>query len=553
MRTYGTLAIKDGEWWVTRCEPHVAGRLKANFGKIPKHSKVPFRLGPVANLMIAADLSWFVSRYPMVAEPEVLAQLEGARQGFEELQAEAGRILSPDYEPGLFVGLRAGQEVRAHQAQAAELMARFQGLLVGDDVGEGKTYTGGACCLIPGALPATVVCPPHLREQWATKLREFTTLSVHVVTTTKPHPMPPADVRIFSYTQLAGWIDYLPNLGTGLAIFDEIHDVRHGRSTDKGVAAGALADASRFKLGLSATPIFNYGDEIWNVMRFLRPEVLGEREDFMREWCGGTTSVSDPHALGAFLREQNAMIRKRGSAPPANVVVQTISHDIQRLESVEDVARALALTARHGPGEARGMAAAQLDMLLRQETGIAKAKSVAAFVRILVEGGRKVILFGWHRAVYDIWLADLGEFAPVLYTGTESPKQKQRSLDAFIAGPSRVFIMSLRSGQGVDGLQHASKTVVIGELDWSPSVHKQNIGRVNREGQLCWPEPVDAFYLIADDGSDPALVEVNGLKASQAHGIVDPGLAVHRSPSDLRPLERLVESYLARAGKAVAA
>jgi SNF2 family DNA or RNA helicase len=37
---------------------------------------------------------------------------------------------------------------------------------------------------------------------------------------------------------------------------------------------------------LTGTPVFNYGDEIWNLMSFVRPEVLGERDDFYREWCG---------------------------------------------------------------------------------------------------------------------------------------------------------------------------------------------------------------------------------------------------------------------------
>jgi hypothetical protein len=43
----------------------------------------------------------------------------------------------------------------------------------------------------------------------AQKLTEFTTLDVHVVNGTRPYELPPADVRIFGFTQLAGWIDVL--------------------------------------------------------------------------------------------------------------------------------------------------------------------------------------------------------------------------------------------------------------------------------------------------------------------------------------------------------
>jgi hypothetical protein len=58
---------------------------------------------------------------------------------------------------------------------------------------------------------------------------------------------------------------------------------------------------------------------------------------------------------------------------------------------------------------------------MRQATGIAKAPYVAEFVRLLLDSEQKVLLFGWHREVYNIWLHALREFKPLLYTGTESP------------------------------------------------------------------------------------------------------------------------------------
>lgn len=548
VRTYGRLERDGGRWMLTGLEPHVAIRFKNNFPKVPRGSPGPFSLP--ADGVTAADLDWFMSRYPLEVSPADREAVIGARKGYEALQAEGGRILSADYQPPVYAGLQPGQIVRPHQGQAAELVARFGGLLVADAVGEGKTYTGGAAFLLPDALPGTVVCPPHLALQWAAKLQEFTTLKPLVVQGTKPYALKPCDVRIFSYTGLSGWVDMLANLGTGLVVFDEMHELRHGLDTAKGQAAAKLVEASRLRMGLTATPIFNYGDEIWNVMRFLRPEVLGNRDDFLREWCGGSLQVRDPGALGAYLRDEKAMIRKRGKAPAPNVIVETISHDVRELESVEDIAHALALKARDGAPLERGQAVRQLDMLLRQQTGIAKAHVVAAYVRMLVEAGEPVILFGWHRAVYDIWLAELAEFNPVLYTGTESVRQKEASKAAFLSGWSKVFIMSLRSGQGVDGLQAVCRTAVNGELDWSPSVHEQNIGRINREGQPCWPARVDQIYLVADDGSDPAIQEVLGLKASQAAGIVDPGLGPQRVVSDRSPLERLIDRY---AGRAVAA
>jgi hypothetical protein len=124
----------------------------------------------------------------------------------------------------------------------------------------------------------------------------------------------------------------------------------------------------------------------------------------------------------------------------------------------------------------RFVASGDLDWRLRQATGIAKAPYVAEFVRLLLESTDKLVLWGWHRTVYDIWMERLAEFRPALYTGSESPRQKNDAEDAFKQGDSRVLVMSLRSGAGLDGLQEVCNVGVFGELDWSPEQHRQCIG-----------------------------------------------------------------------------
>lgn len=548
MRTYGALALRGPVWIIADLEPHVAIRFKKIFPKVPVWSAGPFTLS--ADPSTACDLAWFTSRYPLRMDAAAGSAMAAGKAAFEHAQAEVGRLDAADYCPPLFDGLRPGQEVRRHQARNAEMLALFGGLLVGDAIGEGKTYTGGAACLIPGALPATVVCPPHLKGQWRDKLRAFTTLNVHVVQGTRPYALPPCDVRVMGYTQVAGWIDVLSALGTGLLIIEEGHALRHGVGTPaqpiaKGLALLSLSEGARFRLMLTGTPVFNYGGDIWHLMRFVRPEVLGDEDDFKREWCSGRV-VKDPDALGTYLREQNAFVRKAGQGPPANVIVETVDHDVERLESVRELAEALARRARHGSYFERGEARRELALRLRMETGIAKAPAVARYVRMVVEAGEKVVLFGWHREVWDIWQAALGDLGFAMYTGSETPRQKDRAKARFMAGEARVLGMSLRSGEGVDELQHHASTAIIGEMDWSPVVHDQCIGRLNREGQPRWPDgKVDAIFLIADDGSDPPMVEMIGLKASQAHHISNPGVAAPKPAEDRAAIERLIDRYLA--------
>lgn len=206
-----------------------------------------------------------------------------------------------------------------------------------------------------------------------------------------------------------------------------------------------------------------------------------------------------------------------------------------------EITRQLALTVLRGDFVDAGKAARELDLKMRMMTGIAKARAVAAYVRLLLRDTPRVLLAGWHREVYATWSRELAEFQPVLYTGSESAAGKARSVEAFTTGTSRVMMISLRSGAGLDGLQHHCRDVVFGELDWSPQVHHQVIGRLRRPGQQ---DQVSAHYLHTAGGSDPVLLETLGVKRDQSRGINDPGAAPRAKFTDDSRIKRLAQHVL---------
>lgn len=552
MRTYGSLRLVEGgtEWEMTALEPHVAIRLKHLFPRVPKQSSGPFRFP--RDLMHAADLDWFLSRYPLAMSEFDRDALRFGRLDFETQQAEMERILLPDYAPPAVGGLREGQVVRHYQMQAVELLRRRRSLLLGDEGGLGKTYTAAAfLCAEPQALPAAVVCDPHMQQQWKDKLTAFTYLRVHIISKATPYNLPPADVYVFRISQISGWTDIFATSFFKAAIFDEPQSLRTGTSTAKGGAARVLANHVSWRLGLTATPIYNYGTEMWNVMQFIDDTVLGSHADFSREWTDEWGRISDPKALGTYLREQHVLLRRLKSdvgleLPKVSRIVEYVNYDAKAVQSIEELARVLAIRATTGTFVERGQAVRELDMMVRQTTGLSKAKAVAQFVRLMIEAGEPVLLVGWHRAVYDVWLEELRDLNPAMFTGSESAAQKNKEKARFLAGETEIMIMSLRSVAGVDDLQHRCSVVVFGELDWSPGIHQQIIWRLDREGQ---DEPVTAFFLVSEEGSDPPIMDVLGIKASEAHQIVDPHLGVQKVDDDISNLGRLVERYLQKGAK----
>lgn len=549
-KTYGHLARRDGRWHVEGLPPHVSLKFKALFAKVSKTAAKDFGLTDTAEA--CSDLLWFMQRYPLQVDPSDRERLEN---GHARALAQAGyveEVLAPSWLPPVPARFRDGMAPYPFQAQAAAIAARLGRLLLLDDVGLGKTISALAALVQSGHLPAAVIVQAHLADQWAEEYIEaFTTLTCHIIKGTKPYDLPPADIYIFRYSNIAGWVDVAATGRFRAVVFDEIQEMRHGKTTAKGVAGHVFAEAARLRMGLTATPIYNYGSEIFNVVELIAPGMLGSWGEFLLEWCTSHGSsqwvVKHPAALGAYLREASIAIRRTeddvgGQMPPVNVLLHHVDFDHEVVEHVAAEARVLAQRVMTGSFMQRGQAARDLDMMARHSTGMAKAAGVAALVRLLVEGGQKVLVAGWHRDVYDVWLKALADLGPMMYTGSESPAAKRRTKEAFVNGFCPLIFMSLRSGAGLDGLQHACHTAVIGELDWSPQVHRQFIGRLRRPGQT---EQVDAFYAHTNGGSDPVLVELLGLKSAQSAGIVDPfrSHADHQAQDDSR-IKKLAEAYL---------
>lgn len=569
---FGTLRHAAGAWTI-EAEPHVVLKLKRVFPKVARKTHGPIAL--TDTIENSRELEWFTQRYPLEMDAPTRLRLVERASAHREQETLLSDLLDGRREPRVF---DLALPPRSYQRVAADMCLASGGLLCADDLGLGKTAVGICVISDPAARPALVVTLTHLPRQWEAEIKKFAPgLTTHVLKRGTPYdirigakrgrkyrnqltlspdvgPELP-DVIITSYSKLSGWAEHLAPIIRSV-VYDEVQELRHAGS-GKAQAAAHISASAHVRLGLSATPIYNHGNEIFHVLDVLRPGALGSHGEFLEEWCTapdnhGRARVVNPTALGTHLRAGGLMLRRTRAEvgrelPDLQVVPHHIGCDPSVLAEAEDAASELARIILGSTGasfEERGAAARELDWKLRQATGIAKAPFVAEFVRMLVENGERVVLFGWHREVYGLWMERLKDYAPALYTGTESANQKDEARRRFVEGETPVLIMSLRSGAGLDGLQHHARTVVFGELDWSPGVHDQCAGRLHRDGQA---EPVVAYYLLAEDGSDPVVAEVLGVKAAQAKGIRDPNAPlVQAMGHDGQHAKRLAEAYLER-------
>lgn len=560
-RTYGTLSYnKRRNCWVVKGEPSVTELCKRLFPGSETNRRGEARF--TAHRRIVGELNWLMLRYPLKVRSSDMARwgaaLSEAREYVvrREMARQMPERVTPN--PTTFLG-----RLTPFQEEGLAFLLRTDRGLLADEMGLGKTVQALAMLSETGAYPALIVAPPHLMRNWESEIARFvqkpdgSPLSVHVIKGLTPYALPKADIYLMHYLLLRGWKEALPDAAIPTVIFDEIQELRRS-GTEKYSAASLLSESARRVIGLSGTPIYNRGAEIWNVVNILDYHFLGDYESFTREWCYGYGNqiVAKPELLGEKLREEGLMLRRTKQEvltelPPKRRLVMPIdSDDAVYRRLIQPMAQTLyqLKNDREATNSQRALWEMEVEQGERQATGIAKAPYVAQFIRALLEAGERVLLFAHHHEVMDIYKRELKAYSPVFITGRETPAMKERSVERFMAGRTNLCCISLRAAAGLN-LQRAS-CVVFGELDWSPAVHSQAEDRAHRMGQT---DSILCYYLVSSGGSDQDMQDALGLKVSQFVALMgdepqSQSEALSSAQAARRYVERLVRRLVDQAG-----
>lgn len=568
---YNGVLMLDRVHWVVAADAPTMIMLKRVFPRIDESTLEQVRIKRSDE--VDKLLQWFCDLMPLQASARDLAALHRGAEANRERTRMIRAILDHDYTPADFPGIAV--DPRDYQRLAADMWLRMGGLLLADETGTGKTISALTGLSDERTHPATVVVPGNnLARQWGEQIeRCFPGARVYLAKGTVPVDLTrlpggwPTFV-VIPYHLLGKWGDMLVRR-TKAVVFDEVAELRHA-DTDKYRAARALAGACTYTLGMSATPSYNYGGEYHAILDVVRPGCAGTWDEFDREHCVGEDEkrkkrIKNPKAFGLWLDQSGIRLartrRDVGRELPKLTIVPTyIDADPALYGRHMSGAAACARTILEqsmgaGAGHRKMMAAAEFDAMMRQATGIAKAKGIAGFVRMLVESGERPVVFAHHLSVYDLLAEDLKDLAPGFVTGRESDRAKQESIARFTTPDAAgryqtdVLILGLRAqAAGLDGLQFHSDVVVIAELDWSPKIHHQAISRVDRDRDPVAPNrPVVAYYLLSELGSDPIVAEVCGAKDANTTPISYPDAQKIDAPTvDVNRARRLAEAYLAR-------
>nr|WP_157360740.1 DEAD/DEAH box helicase [Amycolatopsis thermoflava] len=460
----------------------------------------------------------------------------------ERLRAPAGPV-----EPATDLQATLRPYQRAGLSWLARMTELGLGGILADDMGLGKTIQLIALHLHRRTLragPTLVLCPTSLLGNWEREFARFAPkVPVRRFHGGRRHldDLEPDEVVLATYGVLRRDRATLSEVDWGLAAADEAQHVKNPLSVTARELRRIPAAA---RVALTGTPVENRLTELWSILDWTTPGLLGTLEHFRRTIARPVERDRDAGSverLAATVRP--FLLRRRKTDPdiapelPSKTETDRyVPLTAEQATLYEAVVRENLAKIRESRGVQRRGQVLKLLTELKQicnhpaqylkESGPVAGRSgkLAAFEELLdviLDEGESVLVFSQYVQLCRLLETRLAERGlPVqLLSGADPARQRDEMVARFQRGDAPVFLLSLKAG-GV-GLNLTRATHVIHyDRWWNPAVEDQATDRAHRIGQ---DRPVQVHRLIAEGTLEERIATVLAEKRGLAEAVVGAG------------------------------
>jgi len=423
--------------------------------------------------------------------------------------------------------------------------ARLGGVLA-DDMGLGKTLQ--TLTLLQNELdagrlerPSLVVVPTSLVENWHAEAHRFTpqlkTLVLHGARRMQHFErIAQANLVITSYPLAVRDIDVLTAQDWHYVVLDEAQRIKNSRSQAALALKGLRAE---HRLCLSGTPLENHLGELWSLMDFVCPGLLGSEMQFRERYRQPIEKRQDQLQAEHLARRVRPFILRRTKQQ----VAQELPEKTETLLRVElagaqadlyETVRATMDEKLRDAIQKQGLARSQimvLDALLKlrqvccdprllksdappggKHAPSAKLELLLDLLPTLVEDGRRVLLFSQFTEMLALIEPELQRLKLPYLLLTGETDDRAGLVAQFQQGTVPLFLISLKAG-GVGLNLTAADTVILYDPWWNPAVEQQAVDRAYRIGQ---DKPVFVYKLLASGTVEDKMIDLQARKAGLA-------------------------------------
>jgi superfamily II DNA or RNA helicase len=470
----------------------------------------------------------------------------GALADLVDRLARAGRAAVEPPE-GLRATLRPYQ--RRGLSWLAEMCELGLGGCLADDMGLGKTVQVIALHLHRRPLeagPTLVVCPTSLLGNWERELARFAPdVPVRRYHGGDRHleELAADEVVLVTYGVVRRDRAVLAEVGWGLVVADE---VQHAKNPLSRTARELRAIPAAARVALTGTPVENRLTELWSILDWTTPGLLGPLERFRRSVAVRVERYRDADATERLARVVRPfLLRRRKSDPriapelPAKTETdRVVPLTPEQATLYEAVVRETLVKIASSEGiERRGLVLGLLTALkqicnhpaqyLHEAAPLpgrsGKLAALDELLDVILDEGEAALVFSQYVEMCTLIRAHLADRGvPTLFLHGRVPARRREELVArFQDGAAPVFLLSLKAG-GV-GLNLTRATHVVHyDRWWNPAVEDQATDRVYRIGQ---DRPVQVHRLVTEGTLEDRIAALLASKRDLAEAVVGAGEA----------------------------
>ncbi len=425
--------------------------------------------------------------------------------------------------------LRSYQNVGA--ARLKFHMDHNLGLLLADDMGLGKTVQTAAV-IPPGSL---IIVPRSLLENWQRELNTLRPdLTVYIYHGDKRKLSHEDDVVLTTYGIVKRDNEVFIKRTWPLIVADEAREFKNPESQAAKIMFQLQGSA---KFALTGTPIENNLSELWSIMNFVAPGLLGTRDVFHELYSKG-----DMHKQISSAQEVRRLIKpfilRRKKKDVLTELPEKIEKNIYFDLDPESQLTYNALLASRLPQVKEMLKkgggyfeALQLILRLRQlcchpglvdpEHLAKKSEKISLLVNWLensIAGGHKALVFSQWTGFLDLIEPSLRE-AGITFLRLDGATQNRGDVvDRFQnKGEADVFLLSLKAG-GIGLNLTAADHVYILDPWWNPAIEDQAADRAHRFGQ---DRSVMVMRLIASGTIEEKILSLQATKRALYEEVLD--------------------------------
>jgi hypothetical protein len=448
-----------------------------------------------------------------------------------------------------------------YQREGVLHLAFGERALLADEMGLGKTVQGIAACILlaqlKGVARVLVVCPASLKAEWEEQIARFCDCSTRLVFGPKVQRdaayRAPAFFTIVNYEQVLVDAEAINDiLKPDIIVLDEAQRIKNWHTK---TARRVKSLRSPYAFVLTGTPLENRIEEVYSIVQYLDPEILGPLFRFNRDFYefDERGRPVDYQNLGDLRsRLQPVLLRRRKSDVESELPGRTIKtyfvpmtgEQQLRYEDYLFPARQLISQAQRRPlTEAEFK---RLQMLLACMRMICDTPAIldpacrispkleeleGILTDLLQDPDRKVIVFSEWQQMLSLVRDLAGEMGVDVawHTGSLPQRRRRAEINRFKHDPACRLFLSTDSGSVGLNLQVASAVVNI-DLPWNPAKLEQRIARAWRKNQM---HTVNVINLVTENSIEHNILHLLGRKQALADGVIDGAgdLAALKMPS----------------------